>query len=355
MRTALVRLVIAFIALGLIAGVYLSWAWNHRLELGSDTYLVKPGMTWHGLARELRNRGVLLERHSLVWLAYLSRHHRDLKTGEYRFRNGITAKELLDQVVAGRVIEYPVVLVEGWTFNQFMQALEQSPKLTHSFTGLPPKAVMEKLGLAGEHPEGRFFPDTYYYSAGQSDRMILANAYDKMQKLLDQEWQNRDADLPFKNSYEALIMASIVEKETGRADERPMIAGAFINRLRRGMRLQSDPTTIYGMGAAFDGNLRLKDLRRATPYNTYTRSGLPPSPIAMPGKESIRAVLHPAKTRAVFFVARGDGSHEFSETLSEHNRAVIKYQLKGKARDFSSHTVKTPYAPRPSSPSNPSQ
>lgn len=348
MRAALAKLLIILIVLGVLASAYLYWAWNHRLEPGTETYLVKPGMTWHGLARELNNRGVLLERYSLVWLAYLSRHHRDLKSGEYRFRNGMTAKELLDQVVAGRVIEYPVVLVEGWTFEQFLQALEESPKLTHTFSGMSARVVMEKLGHPNEHPEGRFFPDTYYYSAGQSDRMILTNAYDKLQKLLDQEWQTRAADLPFKNSYEALILASIVEKETGRADERPLIAGAFINRLRRGMRLQSDPTTIYGMGASFDGNIRLKDLRHATPYNTYTRAGLPPTPIAMPGKEAIHAVLHPADTRVLFFVARGDGSHEFSETLEQHNRAVIKYQLKGKPRDFSSHSTSSSAAPKTS-------
>ncbi|MEK7717550.1 MAG: endolytic transglycosylase MltG, partial [Pseudomonadota bacterium] len=318
--------------LSAMAAVYLFWSWNHPLQPGAEIYAVKPGMTLRAFARELSSRGVLPESHSFVWLAYLTGHQRDLKSGEYRFRNGMTARELLEQIVAGRVVEYPVVLVEGWTFRQFLDAIEEAPKLTHTLTGLSPRAIMEKLGHKGEHPEGRFFPDTYYYSSGQTELAILANAYDKMQKLLQQEWEKRDNNLPFRDAYEALILASIVEKETGRADERRLIAGVFVNRLRHGMRLQTDPTVIYGMGESFDGNLRLKDLRRDTPYNTYTRTGLPPTPVAMPGKESLQAVMHPVINGALFFVSRGDGSHDFSATLEEHNKAVIKYQLKGKPR-----------------------
>ncbi|WP_372523757.1 endolytic transglycosylase MltG [Sulfuricaulis sp.] len=302
-----------------------------------EIYTVKPGMTLRAFARELSSRDVLPESHSFVWLAYLTGHERDLKSGEYRFRNGMTARELLEQIVAGRVIEYPVVLVEGWTFRQFLDAIEEAPKLTHTLIGLSPRAIMERLGHKGEHPEGRFFPDTYYYSSGQTELAILANAYDKMQKLLQQEWEKRDNNLPFRDAYEALILASIVEKETGRADERRLIAGVFVNRLRHGMRLQTDPTVIYGMGESFDGNLRLKDLRRDTPYNTYTRAGLPPTPVAMSGKESLQAVMHPVVNGALYFVARGDGSHVFSATLEEHNKAVIKYQLKGKPRTSTVH------------------
>ena len=327
------KLVKALLFVSAVSGAYLYWAWNHPLQPGSDIYVVKPGMSLRAFARELSNRGVLPESHTLVWLAHLTGHDRDLKSGEYRFRNGMSARELLEQVIAGRVIEYPVVLVEGWTFRQFLQVLDAAPKLTHTLSGLSPAAVMERLGHGGEHPEGRFFPDTYYYSAGQTDAAILANAYDKMQKLLQQQWGARDGNLPFKNPYEALIMASIVEKETGRADERRRIAGVFVNRLRRGMRLQSDPTVIYGLGDKFDGNIRLKDLRRATPYNTYTRAGLPPTPVAMPGRDSVEAVLHPADTRDLYFVARGDGGHIFSETLEAHNAAVVKYQLNGKPRN----------------------
>jgi UPF0755 protein len=337
MRTRRIRPAIGLLVLSAMAAVYLLWSWNHSLQPGMEIYAVKPGMTLRAFARELSSRDVLPESHSFVWLAYLTGHQSDLKTGEYRFRNGMTARELLDQIVAGRVVEYPLVLVEGWTFRQFLDAIEEAPKLTRTLAGLSPRVIMEKLGHPGEHPEGRFFPDTYYYSSGQTELAILANAYDKMQKLLQQEWEKRDNNLPFKDPYEALILASIVEKETGRADERRMIAGVFVNRLRHGMRLQTDPTVIYGMGESFDGNLRLKDLRRDTPYNTYTRHGLPPTPVAMPGKESLQAVMHPVITGALYFVARGDGGHDFSTTLEEHNKAVIKYQLKGKPRTSATH------------------
>ena len=330
MHPALTKLAVSVFVMVFMAGVYLFWAWNHSLNPGTEIYDVKPGTTLRAFARELSRRGVLPESHSFVWLAYLTGHHRALKSGEYRFRNGMTARELLDQVIAGRVIEYPVVLIEGWTFDQFINALAGSPKLAHTISGLTPRAIMERLGHRDEHPEGRFFPDTYYYSAGQTDIVILANAYDKMQKLLQREWEGRANDLPFNNQYEALILASIVEKESAQVDERRMIAGVFINRLRHGMRLQTDPTVIYGMGKTFAGNIRLKDLKRDTPYNTYTRGGLPPTPVAMPGKESIQAVLHPVVTDALYFVSRGDGSHQFSTTLEEHNEAVLKYQLKGK-------------------------
>ena len=332
MRASLIRFLLfsPVVAVAVVAA-YLFWAWNHPLNPGAEIYEAKPGMTLHAFSRELTRRNVFLESHSFVWLAYLTGHERDMKFGEYRFRRGMTARELLEQVVAGRCVEYPLVLVEGWTFRQFLAAIADASKLTHTLSGLPPQTIMERLGHKGEHPEGRFFPDTYYYTAGQTDLMVLANAYEKMQRLLQQEWDARDADLPYKNSYEALIMASIVEKETGRADERGQIAGVFINRLRKRMRLQTDPTVIYGIGESFDGNLRLKDLRRDAPYNTYTRAGLPPTPIAMPGEQSLLAALHPAETDALYFVARGDGAHEFSATLDAHNQAVSQYQTNGKS------------------------
>ncbi len=330
MRTLTRKLGAGLLVAAAVAAAYLYWAWQHPLRPGDDVYDVEPGMTLRAFANQLSARGVLPESHSFVWLAYLTGHNRHLKSGEYRFRDGITAWELLEQVVAGRVIEYPVVLVDGWTFRQFMHVLDEAPKLKHTLAGLSPPQIMERLGYPGENPEGRFFPDTYYYSKDQTDLMILANAYEKMQKLLAQQWALRDADLPLKNPYEALILASIVEKETGRVDERKLIAGVFVNRLRSGMRLQSDPTVIYGMGEHYDGNIRLKDLRHDTPYNTYTRGGLPPTPVAMPGRDALIAVLHPAATKALYFVSRGDGSHVFSATLEEHNKAVLKYQLKGK-------------------------
>ncbi|OGI51588.1 MAG: hypothetical protein A3B81_02510 [Candidatus Muproteobacteria bacterium RIFCSPHIGHO2_02_FULL_65_16] len=330
------RLWLAAPALALAAGVYLFWSWNHALNPGPDTFVVSSGTSLRALARELQRRDVLAEAHTFVWLGYLTGHSRDLKAGEYRFRKGISARALLDQVVAGRVVEYPLVLVEGWTFRQFLRALAQAPQLKQTLAGRAPGEVMARLNHPRAHPEGRFYPDTYYYTGGASDLEILARAYAKMDDTLRREWENRDRELPFRSMDEALIMASIVEKETGRADERRQIAGVFINRLRRGMRLQSDPTVIYGLGQAYDGNIRLRDLKKDTPYNTYTRAGLPPTPIAMPGGEALNAVLHPADTRALYFVSRGDGSHEFSNTLEEHNKAVIKYQLKGRRQNFSS-------------------
>ncbi len=332
MPSSLIRAIAILLVVSAAVTGYLFWAWYHPLKPGTEIYEVKPGMSLRAFARDLSSRHVLPESQSFVWLAYVTGHQRDLKTGEYRFRNGMSARELLDQIVAGRVIEYPVVLVEGWSFREFREVLDAAPKLAHLTAGVPARAVMERLGHKGEHPEGRFFPDTYYYSSGQTDLMVLANAYEKMQKLLQQEWERRDNNLPFKDAYEALTLASIVEKETGRADERRLIAGVFVNRLRHGMRLQTDPTVIYGLGESFDGNLRLRDLRRDTPYNTYTRTGLPPTPVAMPGRDSLQAVMHPVVNGALYFVARGDGSHEFSATLEEHNKAVTKYQLKGKAR-----------------------
>jgi UPF0755 protein len=320
------------IALGagflLVAG-YVYWVGTARLQPGDETYVVAPGTSLRAFNRQLNERGVLPDSHSLVWLARLKGHSRALKAGEYRFRTDITPLALLDQVVAGRVVEYPLVIIEGWTFKQVLQALASAPKLTQTLAGLSDAQIMARLGYAGVHPEGRFFPDTYYYSKDMTDAQILRRAYTKMEGYLQTEWEARDRSVPLKSADEALILASIVEKETGQADERPQIAGVFVNRLRKRIRLQTDPTVIYGMGADYRGNIRLKDLRTKTPYNTYVIYGLPPTPIAMPGAAAIRAALNPAKTNAIYFVSRGDGSHVFSEHLSGHNAAVVKYQLKG--------------------------
>lgn len=250
--------------------------------------------------------------------------------GEYALKKNMSQNEILSLFVSGRVITYPLTLLEGWNFSQFREILKKSKNLKQTVADLSNQEIMTRLGRNGLHPEGYFYPDTYFYSAGSTDFTILKNAFERMQSRLDQQWQAREKGLPYKSRYEALIMASIVEKETGQASERPVIAGVFINRLRIGMRLQTDPTVIYGMGNIFKGNIRKKDLRKDTPYNTYTRNGLPPTPIAMPGDDAIYAALHPAKTNALFFVARGDGSHVFSKTLKDHNKAVRKYQLKKK-------------------------
>jgi len=311
-------------------GIYLYWYSVAQLEPESKTYIVEPGTSLKAFARMLHREKVLPDAHVLVWIAALKGQSRELKAGEYRFRKGMTAMEILDQVVAGRVVEYPLKIVEGWNFKQVLDALNSAPKLTHSLNGMSPKQIMAMLGYPGTHPEGRFFPDTYYYPSGMSDLIILQRAYQKMDRILNEEWESRAGNLPIKTRDEALTLASIVEKETGKADERPLISGVFTQRLRLGMKLQTDPTVIYGLGSKFNGNLTLAHLRTPTPYNTYTMKGLPPTPIAMPGRESIRAAVNPENTKALYFVSRGDGSHVFSETLQQHNAAVQKYQLKGK-------------------------
>jgi UPF0755 protein len=253
---------------------------------------------------------------------------RDLKAGNYLLARAPTPIELLDKLTRGDVTQAEVRLIEGWTFTQFRDALDAHADLKHDTKGLDDAGVLKRLQAAEPHPEGLFFPDTYLFAKGSSDIAVLRSAYRAMQRHLKAEWDARQPDIPYKSPYEALIMASIIEKETGQAGERDQIAGALVNRLRIGMRLQVDPTIIYGLGPAFDGNLRKKHLLEDAPYNTYTRGGLPPTPIAMPGAASLRAALRPAKTDALYYVSRGDGSSQFSRNLADHNRAVTKYQLK---------------------------
>ena len=317
------------ILIGILAG-YLAWSWNHALQPGSDTYIVKPGTGLIALAGELERRHVLPETRSFLLLGRLTLKRHDFKAGEYRFRNGMNARELLAQVAAGRVVEYPFRIAEGSTFRQVLDELAKAGDLVQTLPGMPHAQIMAKLGAPDTHPEGRFYPDTYFYAAGNTDLMVLQRAYDKMQARLQREWENRNPSIPLKTPDQALILASIIEKETGRADERRMIAGVFINRLQKNMRLGTDPTVIYGLGAKFDGDLRKRDLLTDSPYNTYTRRGLPPTPIAMPTGASLHAAVNPESTRALYFVSRGDGSHVFSDTYGEHHRAVIKYQLGGR-------------------------
>jgi UPF0755 protein len=234
---------------------------------------------------------------------------------------------LLDKLNRGDVILHQVTLVEGWSFRQIMAALDEQAELTHLLKNKSASERLQQLNLPISALEGWFYPDTYIFSKGTSDLEILLQAYKKMRQTLDELWQTREADLPYRNDYEALIMASIVEKETGSAAERDRIAGVFVRRLRLGMRLQTDPTVIYGMGDAYVGKIGSRDLRRATDYNTYVIPGLPPTPIASPGRASLMAALHPDKSKALYFVAKGDGTSEFSDTLSEHQRAVTRYQL----------------------------
>ncbi|MBS0584314.1 MAG: endolytic transglycosylase MltG [Proteobacteria bacterium] len=250
-----------------------------------------------------------------------------LHAGEYALDAGMTPRALLKKMAAGEVVQHKFTIVEGWTFAQLHAALAQDAGLQQSLVGVDDAELMRRLGDTDLSPEGVFLPETYSYVKGMSDFDVLRRAREAMRKALDKLWAERAADTVLKSPYEALILASIVEKETGRAEERPQIARVFLSRLKLGMKLQTDPTVIYGMGAGYNGNIRRSDLTTDTPYNTYTRAGLPPTPIALPGKAALAAVIHPADTEALYFVARGNGSHEFSATLEAHNRAVARYQL----------------------------
>lgn len=292
------------------------------------TYELLPGTSLAAVAGDLERSGYLKSAFYFRLLARLDGQAGNIKAGEYHLPSGLTPKSLLALLVSGKVVSHSLTLVEGWSFQQMLAAVAGHEALRKTLVDLPDSEIMDKLGLAGIHPEGRFLPDTYHFPKGTTDQDFLKRAYRGMEQLLAREWAEREPGLPLNSPYEALILASIVEKETGKAHERPEIAGVFIRRLRKGMLLQTDPTVIYGMGVSFDGNIRRSDLRRDTPYNTYLRKGLTPTPISMPGADAIHAVLHPAKGSSLYFVAKGNGQHHFSDTLAEHNKAVRKYQLK---------------------------
>ena len=289
---------------------------------------IAPGTGFRTAVEQLERSGIQMRRHEFELLARALGRGRELKAGSYELVQPVTPRELLDKLTRGDVMQAEVRLIEGWTFAQFRAALDASPALRHDTAGLDDALVLGLLTAPEAHPEGLFFPDTYLFAKGSSDTAVLRRAYRAMQRHLKADWEARDPNLPYRTAYEALIMASLIEKETGRETERELIAGVLVNRLRIGMRLQVDPTVIYGLGNAFNGNLKKIHLLEDGPYNTYTRSGLPPTPIAMPGRASMRTALHPAKTDALYYVSRGDGSSHFSRNLNEHNRAVTKYQLK---------------------------
>lgn len=286
---------------------------------------IEPGSSMRQVARQLVDAGVDVEPFWLVLVSRVTRQANGIKAGSYEFEAGITPRMLLDKLTRGDVTQADLALIEGWNFRQFRAALDRHPDLRHDSAGMTDAEILERIGAAARHPEGMFFPDTYLFSRRTSDLDVLRRAYRNQQKMLLREWEHRAEGLPYKDPYQALIMASIVEKETGQAADRPMVASVFINRLRAGMLLQTDPTVIYGLGTAFDGNLRKRDLQTDTPYNTYTRPGLPPTPIAMPGVPALRAALNPPASNFLYFVARGDGSSAFSRDLDEHNRAVARY------------------------------
>lgn len=289
---------------------------------------IERGEGFGNVLDRLEAEGLLKSGWALRLHALLSGKARAIKAGEYLLKPGLTPKELLDLFVAGRIHHHRFVISEGWTVRDLLKALRNHSKLKQTLKDIPPDKLLETLGLPPGHPEGRFFPDTYFYTKGMNDRELLLRAYRRMEKILAELWQGRDPNVPLKTPYEALILASIVQKENSSPSEQPLIAGVFYNRLRLGMPLQADPTVIYGLGDSFDGDLKRSHLYKDTPYNTYTRKGLPPTPIALPGKSALLAVLHPTKTEALYFVANGRGRHVFSKTYKEHLQAVRRYQLR---------------------------
>lgn len=307
-------------------------ALQQPLQLNEERLLEVPsGATPSGLLNRLEGEGVI---EGAFWLRLYWRFNLRapaLHSGEYRLLPESTARDMLALWQKGEVVQYSLTLVEGWNFRQVRAALARQERLEQRLAELDDAELMAQLGLSGQNPEGRFFPDTYRYVRGMSDEDLLRQANARLEAVLAEEWAARAPDLPYRDSYEALIMASMIEKETGVPQERGEIAGVFVRRLRIGMRLQTDPTVIYGMGERYNGRITRADLRTPTPYNTYTIDGMPPTPIALAGREAINAALNPVAGRSLYFVARGDGSHVFSNTLAEHNRAVREYQLKRRA------------------------
>lgn len=329
-RSFLLLLLVLVLLVGSgIAGLAWWFAQPLPVPAGGVAFDVKSGSTLKGVARELETMGVLPDQRMLVALARWNRADRAIKAGNYEIPAGITLSGLLARLTQGDVTQVAVTVVEGATFRDFRRALAAHPQVARVVADLPDDHVMARLGMPGAPAEGWFFPETYFFAAGAQDVAILKRAHLLMRRKLEAAWDGRAPDLPLRTPYDALILASIVEKETGRAADRPLVASVFLNRLRAGMKLQTDPTVIYGLGDRFDGNLHKRDLEADTPYNTYTREGLPPTPIALPSQASLDAVMHPPKTPYLYFVSRGDGTSEFSANLADHTRAVNRYQKGG--------------------------
>ncbi len=332
----MLKLIKTLIVLGLFLIIVLGggffWLVSSPMALKSEQidFNIPPGSSMRAAAREIATAGVVLEPWLLIVLSKIMRVEASIKAGSYEINRGITPLDLMNKLTRGDVTQSEIAFIEGWTFRQMRERLDANPDIRHDTTGLSDSEIMRLIGAPGTAAEGMFFPDTYLFAKQSKDSHVLERAYRTMQRHLSREWENRAAGLPYSNAYQALIMASIIEKETGRNQDRPLVAAVFVNRLRLGMLLQTDPTVIYGLGERFDGNLRKRDLLADTPYNTYTRGGLPPTPIAMPGMASLQTALHPAQSQALYFVARGDGSSHFSRSLDEHNQAVNRYQRGGK-------------------------
>ena len=328
MFKALFRFLLLCLVLVLALGAYAWWWLASPLSLHAPSVelSIEPGTAPMNVAQAWVGAGIETDARLLYAWFRFSGQARQIRAGSYEVHQGITPIALLDKMVRGDEVLEQVRLIDGWTFRQFRAALNQAPALQHRSAEMSEADIMRALGQPGIAAEGRFYPDTYAYSRGVSDLTVMRRALKAMQKHLLEAWAARDQGLPLNSPDEALVMASLVEKETGTAGDRPLVAAVFINRLRLKMPLQTDPTVIYGLGESYSGSLHKHDLLSDTPFNTYTRQGLPPTPIAMPGRASLQAALHPAASRALYFVARGDGSSQFSEDLAAHNRAVNQYQ-----------------------------
>lgn len=328
------------------------WAWQGLQSVYQPVdkldepvlFNVPSGSAYGTVVRKLQQEDIVDD---IFWLRVYGRlypERAELRAGEYEFTPGMSEAEVLAVMESGDTKTWPVQFLEGTRFQDIRRTLALNPHLKPVTAGWSDERIMQELGAGGEHPEGRFFPDTYLHSSQDSDLDLLRRAFERMENVLSEEWQDRAEGLPYESPYDALIMASIVERETGAPEEREEVAGVFVRRLHKGMRLQTDPTVIYGMGDAYEGRITRKDLRTTTPYNTYRIDGLPPTPIALPGREAIHAALHPADGDTLFFVARGDGTHKFSRTLSEHQEAVREFQLNRRS-DYRSSPPPKPVEP----------
>lgn len=326
------RLIGMLLLLGLAMSAWLFWYASQPVTSARlpAEFSVTPGSSLRKVAHDFESLGLLQYPAAFVLLGRLLGQSAKIKAGSYMLDKPVSPYHLLNKITQGDTRMAKLTVIEGWTFAQMRAAVEAHGQVKHEAVGMTASALMLAIGASEHHPEGLFFPDTYYFDAGTSDLNLYRRAYHTLAGKLEQAWQGKAADLPYKTPYEALIMASIIEKESGVPDERPQIAAVFLNRLRLGMRLQTDPTVIYGLADRYDGNLRKSDLLTDTLYNTYTRAGLPPTPIALPGGGAILSALHPDPSRALYFVAKGSGRHHFSNTLEEHNRAVNRYQRGGR-------------------------
>ncbi|MGB1310099.1 MAG: endolytic transglycosylase MltG [Leucothrix sp.] len=303
-------------------------------EHAPETFEIKKGSSIKRVAADLEAANIIKPAWQFQLLAKIKKQENQIKAGEFAIEPGMSAEQVLQRFVSGKTLSYNSRIVEGYKFTDLIKTIKRDANLVQTLSDADYANIMQKIGSQYKKPEGWFFPDTYNYPRGTTDLEFLKRSHKAMQNFLNKEWEQRDKGLPLKTPYEALILASIVEKETGVPEERPLIAQVFHNRLNKGMMLQTDPTIIYGMGARFRGNIRKSDLKRDNPFNTYTRTGLTPTPIATPSAEAIKAVLHPEQSKALYFVARGDGTSHFSNSYREHKRAVIKYQLRGNAKRY---------------------